>query len=84
MAFEPGPPGSSQKSPHEKRMQNVVQSGDRLQVLETMLEMLAERFDKCAPRDSAALSRQMQLVMEEIDKIRAVEGEVVDELDLLL
>jgi hypothetical protein len=76
MEFEPGSTG-------EKRMQNVVQSGDRLQMLETMLEMLAERFDKAAPRDSSALSRQIQLVMEDIDKIRADEGDTVDELDLL-
>lgn len=71
------------KDPFEMRMQNVVQAGDRLQILETMLEMLAERFDKAAPRDSSALSRQMQLVMEEIQKIRDDEGDVVDELDML-
>lgn len=65
----------------EMRMRNVIDSGDRLQILETMLEMLAERFDRCTPRDSAGISRQIQCVLEEIQEIRNKEGTFADGLD---
>lgn len=53
----------------ESRMREAVNSGDTLRILQTMREMLAERFDRASPRDSAGLSRQIQIVTEHILKV---------------
>ena len=59
------------KSPNsdETRMADAVATGDTLAMLLAMREMLAERFDKASPRDSASIARQLQMVIEHVNKL---------------
>ena len=58
-------------------------SGVRLRTLETLRDKLAQEIDDCdSTRDLAALSRQLTLVLAEIDELAEPEkkGDAVDEI----
>lgn len=70
------------KPANDDRLQNVYRSGGtQLDLLETMLEQLTERFDIATPRDSAAIARQIQAVLDQIRDIKAENSPKTDELD---
>jgi len=62
---------------YEDRMSLAAASGDALLTLTTLRDMLAERFDRASPRDSAGLARQIQLIMADIQKLQS--GEEIGE-----
>jgi len=68
----------------ESRMTQAAATGDPLTMLLTLRDMLAERFDKASPRDSAALARQLQLVAESITRLQAGDDMSDDKLASLL
>lgn len=66
--------GASVPKKLESRMRSAEKSGNRLEMLKTMRVMLAERFDAASIRDTAALSRQLQIVCDQIAELEGVEN----------
>lgn len=53
----------------------VAARGNRRETLLALRGALARQLDDAAPRDAAALARQMQAVLREIDEIPTAEQE---------
>lgn len=70
----------SDNSDNNGRMALAASTGDNLQALLTLRDMLAERFDRASPRDSAGLARQIQLIMAQIAQMQSGDGTEDDKL----
>lgn len=64
----------------DTRMREAEKTGSRLTILKTMRVMLAERFDGASTRESAALSRQLQNVCDQIIELEGATNAKSDPL----
>lgn len=64
------------------KIEKAVKTGDRLDTLRALRELLAARLDACdSNRDIAALSRQLVQVTAEIDEIEKESETTITSLD---
>lgn len=63
----------------ESRMADAVATGDPLEMLMTMRTMLAERFDRAAPRDTASIARQLERTIGLIAELRGGGDTIADD-----
>lgn len=67
--MRPNPPNKNEKS-----IEQIAQKGDDLATLKELRQKLARTIDKSeSGRDIASLSRQLQIVMQEIAELEAQE-----------
>lgn len=59
---------------YESRMKSSVTNDTQVDILKTMRTMLAERFDRATPRESAGIARAIKDITKDIVDLEATNG----------
>lgn len=65
---------------NETRVQEAVATGNRVTILKTMRTVLGERLDRATSRESASMSRQIQVLTDQITELEGVTNDKPDPL----